>query len=143
MADLVRDFKGRLAISGGTTANIIARELGRDVRVNLKNFDPSLPPKSEMEGIDLVTEGILTLGRVAEMLEKNESPEESARNAASELLELLLSSDNIRFVVGTRINEAHQDPNIPVELEIRRNVVKKIARLLEEDHLKEITVSYI
>ncbi len=143
MADLVREFRGRLAISGGTTANIISRELGRAVTVNLKDLDPALPPKSEMEGIDLVTEGILTLGRVAEMLENNESPEETPRNAATELLELLLSSDRIRFVVGTRINEAHQDPNIPVELEIRRNVVKKIARLLEEGHLKEITVSYI
>ncbi|HPH03454.1 MAG TPA: SpoIIE family protein phosphatase [Spirochaetota bacterium] len=143
MADMVREFTGRLAISGGTTANIIARELGRDVRVNLRDLDPSLPPKSEMEGIDLVTEGILTLGKVAEMLENGDSPEESARNAATELLGLLLSSDRIRFVVGTRINEAHQDPNIPVELEIRRNVVKKISHLLEEKHLKESTVSYI
>ncbi|MBE6345546.1 MAG: stage II sporulation protein E, partial [Spirochaetaceae bacterium] len=48
----------------------------------------------------------------------------------------------IWFVVGTKINEAHQDPNMPVELEIRRNVVKKIASLLEEKYLKEVRIQY-
>ena len=143
MADIVREFRGKRAICGGTTANIIARELGRDVRVDLRDFDPSLPPKSEMEGIDLVTEGILTLGQAAEILEEGKSPEECRKNAATELVALLLDSDRIRFVAGTRINEAHQDPNIPVELEIRRNVIKKIARLLEERYLKEIHLQFI
>ena len=49
----------------------------------------------------------------------------------------------IHFLVGTRINEAHQDPNIPVELDLRRNLMKRIAALLEERHLKETRIQYI
>jgi hypothetical protein len=95
-----------------------------------------------MPGIDLVTEGILTLGRTAEILESKAEVIRD-RNAAGRLAAELLESDDIHFLVGTRINEAHQDPNIPVELEIRRNVVKKIVRLLETDYLKKVTLNFI
>lgn len=59
------------------------------------------------------------------------------------LAKLLLDSDRIDFVVGTKINIAHQDPSLPMELEIRRNIVKKIFRLLQSQYLKEISVRYI
>ena len=49
----------------------------------------------------------------------------------------MLESDIVEFVVGSRINEAHQDPNVPVELDSRRNIVRKIASLLDQRHLKE------
>jgi hypothetical protein len=55
----------------------------------------------------------------------------------------LLDSDVIRFVVGTRINEAHQDPNVPVELDLRRNIVRKIAALLETRHVKDTEIRYL
>jgi hypothetical protein len=54
----------------------------------------------------------------------------------------VLNSDRITFIVGTKINEAHQDPSMPVELEIRRNVVTRIAALLEEKYLKEVRIQY-
>ena len=94
-----------------------------------------------MEGADLVTEGILTLTRTCRILEHAE--EARPDDPASRLYELLMESDRITFVVGTRINEAHQDPSLPVELEIRRNIVRNLAQLLEERHLKETSVSYI
>jgi len=56
---------------------------------------------------------------------------------------MLKDSDEIHFVIGTRINEAHQDPNLPVDLEIRRTVVKRIANRLEDKFLKEVTLKYI
>lgn len=59
------------------------------------------------------------------------------------MAKLLLDSDRIDFVVGTKINIAHQDPSLPMELEIRRNIVKKIFRLLQSQYLKEISVRYI
>ena len=65
------------------------------------------------------------------------------QNAAVRLTKLLLGSDKIDFVVGTKINIAHQDPNLPMELEIRRNIVKKIFRILQDRYLKEISVRYI
>lgn len=56
---------------------------------------------------------------------------------------MLLDSDVVKFAVGTRINEAHQDPNIPVDLDLRRNIVKRIAQLLEGKHMKRVTVQYL
>lgn len=96
---------------------------------------------SIMEGVDLVTEGILTLTEVYRMLKEGIDTEK--QNAAVRLTKLLLGSDKIDFVVGTKINIAHQDPNLPMELEIRRNIVKKIFRILQDRYLKEISVRYI
>ena len=56
---------------------------------------------------------------------------------------LMLQSDIVEFVVGTRINEAHQDPNVPVELDLRRNIIRKIASLLETRYLKETAVQLV
>ncbi len=56
---------------------------------------------------------------------------------------MILESDEIDFIVGTRINIAHQDPNLPLELEIRRTVVKRIAELLEDKFLKEVKMEFI
>ncbi|HOQ93094.1 MAG TPA: hypothetical protein PKW26_05695 [Treponemataceae bacterium] len=111
--------------------------------MNLKNLDPKIPPESEMEGADLVTEGIITMAAVAEILEKNTKQDLSCRNAAEKMVELFLNSDRIVFLVGTKINDAHQDPNMPVELEIRRNIIKKISVLLQEKYLKEVVIHYI
>ena len=146
LASIFSVYKGKKILCGGTTATIIARELGKQVRVCLRNLDPEVPPPSEMEGADLVTEGILTLGKAAELLAGNlqggaQAP--SIKNAAHLLVEHLLDSDIVDFVVGTRINEAHQDPSMPVELEIRRNIVKRIAHLLEERYLKEVHIQFI
>lgn len=141
LAELAQTFPGRKAICGGTTASIVSRRLGRPVRVVLDELDTELPPRSSMEGVDLITEGTLTLGKVAGLLEGG--ADHLPRNAAGRLLELMLESDRIDFVVGTRINEAHQDPNIPVDLELRGTLVKRIARLLEEKHLKETQVRRI
>ena len=135
-------FDGKKVICGGTTANIISRELNRQIRVQLKNPDLQVPPFSEMDGADLVTEGIITLGKVSEMLEKGYQSVYTHENAATKLVELFLDSDRIQFIVGTKINEAHQDPNMPVELEIRRNVIKKIASMLEEKYLKEVHIQF-
>ena len=96
---------------------------------------------SIMPGVDLVTEGILTLTEVYRLL--RDDVEEDKDNAAVRLTRLLLDSDKIDFVIGTKINEAHQDPNLPMELDIRRNIVKKIFRLLQSKFLKEISVKYV
>ena len=146
---IFRSFDGKKVLCGGTTANIMSRETGKPVSIVLKNLDPVVPPISTMEGADLVTEGIITLGKAAEILEdslqygKAALLESERKNGATMLVQLLLDSDRITFVVGTQINAAHQNPNMPVELEIRRNVIKKIARLLSENYLKEVSVSYM
>ena len=149
--EMARDFNafcGRKIVCGGTTANIISHKLGKPLKLILKDIDPQIPPMSQMDGTDLVTEGIITLGRVSELLEQGvlnagNIPEQVHENGATRIIELLLDSDRITFMVGTKINEAHQDPNMPVELDIRRNVVKKIQTLLTEQYLKEVSIRYV
>jgi len=139
----VLNYKGKVILCGGTTADIVARELGRAIIDELIFEDPELPPESFLEGIDLVTEGILTLQKVNEILKTYNNSVKLGKGPADKIVRLIMESDEIHFVIGTRINIAHQDPNLPVDLEIRRTVVKRIARLLEEKWLKKVTFEYI
>jgi hypothetical protein len=93
LAELAETFSGRKVICGGTTANILSRMLHRDIEMDLSEYDAEIPPAAHMDGIDLVTEGTLTLGRVASMLEAGIDPETARRNAASRLAAMLLDSD--------------------------------------------------
>lgn len=106
-------------------------------------LDPKVPPSAKMEGFDLITEGTLTLGAVLRLLEEGFTPEDLRPNAAVKLAAMLLDSDIVKFAVGTRINEAHQDPNIPVELDLRRNIVKRIAEILETKHMTRVVIQYL
>jgi hypothetical protein len=142
LADLVLGFEGKKVICGGTTANIVSRLLARPVTSLLTKLDPEIPPAASMDGVDLITEGTMTLARVAEMLERG-GGESWPDNPARDLMNLMLQSDIVQFVVGTRINEAHQDPNVPVELDLRRNIIRKIAGLLENKYLKECEVQFV
>ena len=143
LAELVQTFDGRKVICGGTTAGIVSRLLGRPVTMDLKNLDPEIPPPAVMEGVDLVTEGTVTLAKVSEILEHGNPGDPARKNPATELVAMMLQSDIVEFVVGTRINEAHQDPNIPVELDLRRNIIRTIASLLETRYLKESRLQFI
>lgn len=143
LAKQLKEFSGKKVVCGGTTAGIISREYGVPIKLELRNTDPELPPVSYIEGIDLVTEGILTLGKVQRLLESYKDISFLGHGPADQLVRVLLESDKIWIVNGTKINVAHQDPNLPVVLEIRRTVVKNIVRLLEEKFLKEIDLSYI
>jgi len=142
LASKVMDFPGKVIISGGTTADIIARETGKEITDNMVFEDPELPPESFIKGIDLVTEGILSLQKVAEIL-GNYKKYKPGKGPADKIVRLFMESDEIMFIIGTRINIAHQDPSLPVGLEIRRNVVKKLASLLEENWLKEVYLEFI
>lgn len=143
LAQMVEAFPGKKVVCGGTTSKVLSRELKREIDVGLALDDSGLPPASKMDGIDLVTEGILTIGRVAEMLELLQNTHVKGNGPAADILRLIMDSDEIHLVVGTKINVAHQDPSLPVELEIRRNVMRKIARLLEEKFLKEVKIQFI
>ena len=141
LAELAENFAGRKVICGGTTANIVSRLLRREIRMDLSDFDSEIPPAAWMDGIDLITEGTLTLGRVASILEAG-GLDTRTNNAATRLVSMLLDSDVVKVAVGTRINQAHQDPNIPVELDLRRNIIKKIGSLLEQRFMKEVHFQY-
>lgn len=140
-AKIFADFDGRKAICGGTTANLVSRELNKSITSDLSKSFGNLPACSYMEGVDLVTEGILTLTKVTEYLEMGIQfiPED----AAGELIKFLLDSDCIYFMVGAKINQAHYDPSLPVEIEIRKNIIKKMANLLQEKYFKKVDIQYM
>ena len=133
------DFKGKKAISGGTTANIISRELNIPVIADMSTSRGKLPGLLKMDGVDLVTEGILTLTKTLEYLQSGESEDDAAKT----LMNFLLNSDVISFLVGAQMNKAHYDPNLPIEIEIRKNIIKQIAKVLEEKYLKKVEVQFI
>lgn len=143
LARRVGAFAGRRIVAGGTTGNIVARELGASCRVVMKDLDPGIPPYAEMEGADLVCEGILTMARVVELLEDPARRESSEHNAATIFYDHLMDSDSIDFVVGTRVNQAHQDPRVPARFELRRIITERLAALLSDRYLKEISISYL
>ncbi len=143
LADAVRNFDGRKILCGATTGDIISRELNLKITDSFEFEDPDLPPISYMPGIDLVTEGILTLSKVSEILKVYNNNYQLGKGPADQIVKLIKDSDEINFIIGTRINIAHQDPNLPVELEIRRTVVKRIAKTLEQKFLKEVSLKFI
>lgn len=145
LAEIATSFKGSKIICGGTTAAILSRELNVPIKVNLKEIrlGGDIPPTADMKGFDLVTEGTITLSRALRALEEDEKIDDMRENAVKRLLRILLDSDIIEFVVGTKINEAHQDPALPKDLEIRRNLMKQFCRVLEKKHLKTTQILFV
>ncbi|WP_176011765.1 SpoIIE family protein phosphatase [Victivallis sp. Marseille-Q1083] len=140
-AELLKNFDGAKVICGGTSATIISREWQQEMTMDLATVGRDLPPISIMAGVDLITEGIFTLTRTAQYLEKDGSRQHN--DPAGRLMDLLLNNDIIEFVVGTRINEAHQDPNLPIDLEFRRNIVRRIANALRDKYMKEVNIRFV
>lgn len=133
-------FEGKKAVCGGTTANLLSRELSRPIRTETTISVGNLPSCSYMTGADLITEGILTLTKALEYLELGVG---SAENAGVKLVKFLLDSDCINFMVGAKLNQAHYDPNLPIEIEIRKNIIKKMAKVLEDKYFKKVSVQYM
>ena len=141
--NIFSEFKGRKIICGGTTAQIISKRLNAPIETNISERTKDIPPTSRMTGADLITEGILTLSKTAELLENKDSWMTLKKNAATRLISLLMNSDEVIFLIGTRINEAHQDPSIPVELGLRRTIITRIKKTLENKYLKKTRIDYI
>ncbi len=144
MAGMFDEYNGKKVICGGTTAHILARELDRKVTGdNRQQVKTNLPTTAKMEGAQLVTEGILTLGHLADLIQNYKDDEHMEESPAADILKLILESDIIDILMGTRINEAHYDPSLPVEMEIRRNLIRRLKVLLETVFLKKVRIKYI
>ena len=142
IAAVLGQFEGKKIICGATTGDMIAREWGSKIADTNLMLDPELPPVSHMPGVDLITEGILTLSKVSEVLKNYNQNYKFGKGPADEIVRMILECDEIHFLVGTSINVAHQDPTLPIELELRRTVVHRITRTLEEKFLKQVTMKF-
>ena len=148
MMSLFFSKEGKHIICGGTTSSIAAKYLGKTLKPSL-NFERSdIPPIAELEGVDLVTEGVITVNRVLEYakdyLDKNESYEQWSfkRDGASLISRLLFEeATDINFYVGRAINPAHQNPDLPINFCIKMNLVEELSACLRQMG-KRIKVSY-
>ncbi len=149
----VRDFmhaEGKKVVSGGTSANVVARVLGKEVVTKIDTADPDVPPMAVIDGIDLVTEGVLTLGKSLKLLKKYARGEFDAEffdeldtdNGASRLARLLIEEcTELNLFVGTAVNAAHKETELNFELSMRQNLVEQLVRTAEEME-KKVTVRY-
>ena len=148
MMSLFFSKEGKHIICGGTTSSIAAKYLGKTLKATL-NFEKSdVPPIAEIEGVDLVTEGVITVNKVLEYakdyLGENEFYEHWSfrRDGASLISRLLLEeATDINFYVGRAINPAHQNPDLPINFNIKMNLVQELSECLKKMG-KRIKVSY-
>jgi len=139
----LRSKEGVKVVCGGTTAQMVARVTGKKLRVDLTSMAGSVPPVAEIEGIDLTTEGMLTLAQTRLILAKGGSSRalKGKRDGASRLAAALADADCVHFIVGRAINPAHQSPDIPVALAMKHQIVENIIELLRQRG-KEVTAEY-
>lgn len=140
--------EGKHIVCGGTTSTIAAEYLGKPLVPDLTFFDPEIPPTAELQGVDLVTEGVITINRVLEYaknyLADNSSYEEwgQKRDGASRIARMLFEeATDINFFVGRAINPAHQNPNLPINFNIKMTLIDELSHCLESMG-KKIKVSY-
>ena len=142
LGEIVRNYNGQVIVCGGTTAKIVARELGKDITAD-KSSAGSLPPSSVIDGIDLVTEGMITLTAVSERLRKKVLLKEMNEDAGKRLIKLLRETDQIEIIAGTKINDELDDPATAAKIGLRFPVIDSIARSLRENYFKECEVKYL
>lgn len=142
LADIARNYDGNVIVCGGTTARIVARELGVTLQPDPASSG-DLPPTSLIEGIDLVTEGMVTLTEIADRLEKHTLLKEMPEDAAKRFIRIMRQTDQIEFVVGTKINDAAEDNLTVANFGIRIPLVARLRRIMEERYLQEVEVRYL
>lgn len=148
MMSLFFSKAGKHIICGGTTSTIAAKYLRKPVKASL-NFEKSdIPPIAKIEGVDLVTEGVITVNRVLEYAKdyigENKLYEDwnFKKDGASLISRLLFEeATDINFYVGKAINPAHQNPDLPINFSIKMNLVKELSKCLKQMG-KRIKVSY-
>ena len=154
--EMVRSFMSgddstKRIVCGGTSATIVSRVLKKRLDVSMDYVDPDIPPIAYMDGIELVTEGVLTLNRVVQLLRryvKNETVSEDffleldKPNGASMVAKMLIEDcTELHLYVGKAINSAYQNPGLPFDLGIRQNLVEQLKTVVEEMG-KQVTVTY-
>lgn len=138
---------GRKIVCGGTTANIFSRELDEELITTLDYVDPKIPPIASLKGIDLVTEGVLTLKAVCDIFKRSkincDEFDLSKEDGASKLYKIFVDeSTHINFWIGKAVNPAHQNPDFPEELSIKMNIIKEIMDQLKLIN-KNVSIKYI
>ena len=139
MMSLFFSKEGKHIVCGGTTSSIAARYLGKPVKASLSFERSDVPPIAEIEGVDLVTEGVITMNKVIEYakdyLGENKFYEtwNFSKDGASRICRLLFEeATDINFYVGRAVNPAHQNPDLPINFNIKMNLVEELSTCLKK-----------
>ncbi len=148
MQALFHSKEGKHIVCGGTTSTITSEYLKKPMIADLDYLDPEIPPIAKIEGVDLVTEGVITISKVVDyakdFLQDNESYSEWGykRDGASLIARMLFEeATDINFFVGRAVNPAHQNPNLPISFNIKMRLVEELSECLKGMG-KRIKVSY-
>ncbi|GAB6181176.1 SpoIIE family protein phosphatase [Desulfotomaculum defluvii] len=134
---------GAKVICGGTTSEIVARVLGRKVFVDVSSVEEGIPPVGMLPGIDLITEGAVTLVRTLEHIKANTKLKDlkAGKDGASRLTALLRSADIIHIMVGRAQNEALYCNDVPAIYAYKHHVIRDLINSLRQLG-KDITEDY-
>jgi hypothetical protein len=148
MMSLFFSKEGKHVICGGTTSSIAAKYLGKKIKPSLEFVDKDVPPIAELDGVDLVTEGVITVNKVLQYAQDYITDNELydkwsvSRDGASLICRLLFEeATDINFFVGRAINPAHQNPDLPINFSIKMQLVDKLTSCLKQMG-KKVKVSY-
>ncbi len=140
--------EGKHIVCGGTTSTLAAQFLHEEVVPELDYVDPEIPPTAKIRGVDLVTEGVITINRVLTYAQSYlaDNSEYSKwgyqRDGASRIARLLFEeATDINFYVGRAVNPAHQNPDLPINFSIKMRLVDQLSDCLRKMG-KRIKVSY-
>ena len=150
---LMKEFMSgdtKKVVCGGTSANIAARVLEKEIKTELNYTDPKVPPIATIEGLDLVTEGVLTLSKTLNLLKQYASDDVDVefferldgQNGAAMLAKMIIEEcTELNLFVGKAMNIAHQNPNLPFDLSIRMNLVEQMKDVVQKIG-KQVNVKY-
>lgn len=148
MMALFFSSKGDHVVCGGTSSKVAARFLHREVITSLDYPDVHIPPISHIEGVDLCTEGVITLNKAVEIALDYLGPNTeyfdwSFRQDGASLLAKTLFEEatDINFFVGCAVNPAHQDPRFRLNISMKMQLVEELTKSLEEMG-KHVNVAY-
>ena len=139
---------GKHIVCGGTTGGIAARFLGKKLQADLDYPDPNVPPIAHIGGVDLVTEGVITINRVLEYARSYLGDNalygdwRYGRDGASLIAKLLFEeATDISLFVGRAINPAYQNPDLPIDFNIKMRLADELADCLKKMG-KSVKISY-
>lgn len=140
------DGDGKKVVCGGTSSLIVSRYLNEKVTTDVTFYDKDVPPIGYIKGIDLTTEGVLTLRKLLYHSEKYLSNSDltpkyyTARDGASLLADMLFEkATHITFYVGQSINAAHQ--GLPIDITMKLKLVESLTANLKKMG-KTVVVNY-
>ena len=148
MLDLYFSQEGKRIVCGGTTSTMVGRYLNKPVITSLDYHDSKIPPTGTLEGVDLVTEGVITISRVLEYAQSYLSGEDlsadwnNRKDGASLIAQQLFeTATDVNFFVGRAMNPAHQNPSLPINMAVKMRLIEELSQALRQMG-KQVRVTY-